>query len=128
MPEPAPARFVPPATDSIEIIFSAGGYSPVPVDSSVADNGAVHFICGQACWIWTIVNGALTNAFDGESNDYVPCGPGNNGPYTPAVQDTTITIVPLSVNSVPPLVGNPRETVRGTIKVGSGSSGKEHTE
>jgi hypothetical protein len=119
MAEPAPARLGAPATVTVEITFSASGYSPVPQNSSVANNGTVSFICTQACWIWTIVGGVLTNAFVGEHGDYLACAPGNNGPYTPEVQNTTITIVPLGVNSNPP-TPSPAANVRGTIMVTSG--------
>jgi hypothetical protein len=126
MAKPAPA-FGAPATNSVQITFTAGSYAPLPVNSEVANNGQVYFICTQACWIWTFVNGALTNAFVGETGDHLACVPGNNGPYTPSVQNTTITIAPLPVNSQPP---SPTPlSVRGTIKVGStGEGGKKESE
>lgn len=125
MAKPAPA-FGAPTTTNIQITFTAGSYAPLPVNSTVADNGEVYFICTQACWIWTLVNGALTNAFNGQNSNHLVCAAGNNGPYTPAVQDTTITIAPLAVNSQPP---SPSPlNVRGTIKVGStGEGGKKES-
>jgi len=125
MAKPAPA-FGAPSTASIQITFSAGSYAPLPVNSEVANNGQVSFICTQACWIWTFVNGALTNAFVGQTSNHLVCAPGNNGPYTPSVQNTTITIAPLAVNSQPP---SPSPlNVRGTIKVGStGEGGKKES-
>ncbi len=125
MPEAAPARFGAPGTITVEITVSQGSYAPVPLSSSVLNDGTVYFACQQACWIWTIAGGALTNAFNGETNDHLACGPGNNGPYTPAVQNTTITIVPLAVNSNPPPPLSPKESVRGTIMVTSGEPEKE---
>lgn len=120
MPQPAPA-FGAPASISIQITFTAGSYAPLPVSSEVANNGQVTFICTQACWIWTIVSGGLTNAFVGETSNHLVCSPGNNGPYTPVVQNSTITIAPLAVNSQPP--PPTAQNVRGTIKVGSTGEG-----
>jgi hypothetical protein len=103
MSQPAKARLgQPPAQDPITISPAGTGYSPDPVNSSVANDGEVSFISSGACWIWTFVNQTLVNVFAGEQNHYVPCIPGNNGPFTLAVQDATITFVPSAVNSNPP--------------------------
>jgi hypothetical protein len=120
MPEPGKAKLGTPEKIDITITSSGSGYSPVPVSSSVANDGEVYFICNQACWIWTIVDNALTNAFEDQTDDYVACAAGNNGGFTPTDEDETITIVPLAVNSNPPDPLNLPDTVRGTIKVGSG--------
>jgi|ERR1700683_307854 hypothetical protein len=104
MSQPAKAKLgQPPAEDPITIVTTGSGYSPNPANSSVANDGEVHFICGSACWIWTFVDEDLVNVFGGEVNHYVPCIAGNNGPFAPAVQDETITFVPSAVNSNPPL-------------------------
>jgi|ERR1700728_378327 len=126
MAEAAPSRLGAPSTIDIQITFSSNSYAPVPQSSSVANDGSVYFVCSKACWVWTIVDDELTDAFDSEQNNYVACAPGNNGPFTPAASDETITIVPLAVNSNPPTPDSPKDNVRGTIKVTSGIAGKEH--
>lgn len=125
MAEAAPAKFGAPQTDTIQITFAANQYGVVPVTSSVANNGQVSFVCTRACWIWTIVSGALANAFVGETNHYLVCAPGNNGPFTPAVSNTTITVVPLPVNSNPPPPQDAKDVLRGTITVSSMGEPKE---
>jgi hypothetical protein len=126
MAEPAPSKVGTPSSISIQITFSSNSYAPVPQSSSVENGGSVYFVCSKACWVWTIVDDELTDAFDSEENNYVACAPGNNGPFTPAISDDTITIVPLAVNSNPPNPDNITESVRGTIKVTTGMTGKEH--
>jgi hypothetical protein len=120
MPEPARAKAA--QNLSIEITYGADGYSPVPDDGSVADNGSVYFICTQACWVWTLIGDELTDAFVGETNNHISCAAGNNGPFTPAVQNETITIAPLAVNSNPPSEKKITDNLTGTIKVGSGTA------
>jgi hypothetical protein len=132
MSQPAKARFgQPPATDPITISPPGSRYSPNPVNSSVANDGEVSFICGGACWIWTFVNQTPTNVFGGESNQYVPCIAGNNGPFAPAIQDTTITFVPLKVNSNPPLlvveIVKTEESISVKATEGTGAIGKTIT-
>ncbi|MGB8540891.1 MAG: hypothetical protein WCD49_04555 [Candidatus Acidiferrales bacterium] len=123
MPEPGKAKLGEAEKINVTITSSGSGYSPSPVNSSVDNDGEVYFICSQACWIWTIVNDTLTDAFEDETNNYIPCAPGSNGGFTPADEDETITIVPLAVNSNPPNPLNPKDSVKGTIKVGSGTPG-----
>jgi Flp pilus assembly protein TadG len=121
MAEPAPAKFGAPATDVVDIVYNASGYGPTPQNSSVANNGTVTFICqSRPSWVWTGVGNALVNAFVGETNNYIPCNVGSNGPYSiaPAYQNSTINIIPLAVNSNPPPPMF-RDNLRGTIKVGS---------
>jgi|ERR1700683_1559826 len=124
MAEPKKALETPPARTVITITFSSGSWAPAPTSSSVQPNGTVQFNCSQACWIWTEVNNVLTNAFVNQQNDYLSCQPGSNS-FTPSVSDgTTITIIPLAVNSNPPSA-QITENVRGTVKVSStGVEGK----
>lgn len=118
MAEPKRALETPPTHDPITITNGASGWGPTPVSSSVQPNGTVQFTCAQSCWIWTMVNNALTNAFNGEQNNHVVCQPGPNNNFTPSVADgTTITIIPLAVNSNPPSLIE--ANVRGTIRISS---------
>ena len=121
MAEPAPKKdeMKPTAeTTTITITYGADGYGPIPVSSTVANNGPVTFICNQACWIWTQVGGVNVDVFTGETGNHLVCAPGGNL-ATLSVQNTTITIVPLAPNSQPP-GPSITENVRGTIVVGSG--------
>jgi hypothetical protein len=120
MAEPAPKRDEAnptAATTQITITYGANGYGPIPVSSTVANNGTVTFICNQACWVWTQVGGVNVDAFTGETGNHLVCPAGSTA-AVPSVQNTTITIVPLAPNSQPP---GPSITasIRGTIAVGS---------
>jgi hypothetical protein len=125
MPEPARAKSDAAQSISIDITYGGSGYSPVPDEATVANDGSVYFICSRACWVWTMVDDVLTNAFKGETKDYLPCAAGNNGPFTPAVLDAAITIIPLAVNSNPPSENRIPDNLTGTIHVGSGAGEKE---
>jgi hypothetical protein len=90
----------------------------------VQPGGTVQFIPNQTSWVWTMVNNTLTNVFQGETNDYVQVVPGQQNQFTVTVANgTTITIIPLGVNSNPP--SNIANNLRGSIKVSStGVEGK----
>jgi hypothetical protein len=127
MAEPAPKKAAAPSTDTISITYSNSQYGINPVDSSVANDGSVYFVCAQACWIYTQVDGEYVNAFEGETNDYIPCNGGSNGPFTPAYEDTVIDIYPVDPNAGPP-VRKPIDIVKGSISVGSMGEHKKHRE
>jgi hypothetical protein len=125
MAEPAPARRETATTDVITVTWSqTSGYGISPQDSDA--DGTVQVLCGRACWIWTWVNGVPVNAFNGETNNNLPCSAGGNNIFTPNEPvGTIITFVPTDPNSNPP----PPPTrpsaegvvagVKGTIKITS---------
>jgi hypothetical protein len=124
MPEPAPAKFGGASSINVSITFANSDYGVTPQASSVENDGQVYFISARACWLWTEINGTLTDAFEGETGNYLPCNAGNNGPYTPAEDDVVITIIPTAPNSNPPS-SNPAGAVKGTITVGSVSEPRQ---
>jgi hypothetical protein len=121
MAEPGKAKNEPETNGTVTILWtSGGGYSPTPPSQTVSAGGTVTFITNYACWVWTMVNNVLVNAFVGETNYYLDCSKVGSHAFTvnePA--NTVITIIPLAVNSNPP-EANPTESLRGTITIGSG--------
>jgi hypothetical protein len=127
MAEPATAKTGTPATDTVEILWTSGsGYSPDPQASNIPAGGTLTIISNYACWVWTIVGDALVNAFENETGHYLDCSKtGSNVFTTIEAAGTVITIVPLAVNSNPPPTSVPIDSLRGTVKVGSGE-GEHH--
>jgi hypothetical protein len=125
MAEPGTAKAGPETANDVTILWTSGsGYSPIPATLTVPVGGTVTFISNYACWVWTMVNNVLVNAFQGQTNDYLNCStPGSNTFTTTEPANTVITIIPLAVNSNPPTPLK-TENLRGTIRVGSG----EHDE
>jgi hypothetical protein len=72
-----------------------------------------------------MVNNAFVNAFNGETNHYEVCIPGNNL-VTIASQysNATITIIPTDTNSAPPDEKAGPLIVKGTIMVSSALAAK----
>jgi hypothetical protein len=125
MAEPAPARRETATTDVITVTWSqTSGYGISPQDSDA--DGTVQVLCGRACWIWTWVNGVLVNAFNGETNYYLPCSVGGNNLFTSSESvGTIITVEATDPNSNPPPPSTKPSAeavvtgVKGTIKITS---------
>ncbi len=126
MAEGATVKVAVTDTDPVTVTYIGGAWGVVPAASSVASSGEVYFVCGIACWIWTMVNNVLVNAFVGETNNYLVCAPGQSPAYSvaPAYANSTITVIPEPPNSNPPTAQLAAAqlhvaSVRGTIKVSS---------
>jgi hypothetical protein len=126
MAEPRKAKEA-AATDPINITWNqTNGYGFNPPNSGVDNIGTVQFIAPKACWVWTYEGTNFVYAFNGQQADYVLCGVGGNNNFNPAAAyyDTTVSIISTNVGAPPPNLGNPRDSVKGTIKIGSALSGK----
>ena len=80
MAEAAPAK-----RDAVAPIhFNISGSAPVPLTGSQALNGTVYFICLDGPYNISTWDPAGTPAkvFVGETNDYLVCKAGSNGPYS----------------------------------------------
>jgi hypothetical protein len=123
MAEPAKAKTEPTTNGSVTILWtSGGGYSPVPPSQTISVGGTLTVLSNYACWVWTMVNDVLVNAFEGETNHYLDCSKvGGNSFTTTEPANTVITIIPLAVNSTPPSAA-PVDSLRGTVSVGSGEA------
>jgi hypothetical protein len=127
MAEPGKAKTGPETGADVTILWTSGsGYSPIPATLTIPVGGTLTVISNYACWVWTMVNNVLVNAFQGETNHYLDCStPGSNAFTTTEPVNTVITIIPLAVNSNPPS-SSPVESLRGTVRVGSGQHEEHH--
>jgi hypothetical protein len=115
MAEPAPAT-----VGKVTIVKAAGSYNVTPPTQTIACAEAVYFTSNPTCWAWTFVGTTAVNAFQNETNYYIPC-PAGTGPAQYAASQycgQTITVVPTDVGAPQP-PPNVIESVRGTIKVSS---------
>ena len=127
MAEPKKALSTPPMVNPVTISNTQGSWAPIPQNSSVQPNGTVQFTSNPTSWVWTMVNNALTPAFQGQTNNYVQCNAGPSTNVTPlaSMNNQTITIIPLPTHSNPPQP-DIKNNVRGTIRVSStGVEGKD---
>jgi hypothetical protein len=127
MAEPAPARRETATAVPITVTWSqSNGYGVNPINSNLPASDPVQFICARACWIWTWVNGVLVNAFNGETNYYLPCSAGGNNLFTSSESvGTIITFEATDPDSTPPPPSTKPSAeavvtgVKGTIKITS---------
>jgi hypothetical protein len=131
MAEPAPAKHEAAGPSSISLGISG---APVPLSTNASLSGGITFVnlppTPVKIWTWD-ANGNLANIFQGESNYYVQCQIGSNGPFNFASTVTLNQTLGFQANSVPP--SEHREAgekdvasgVKGTIKITSMAGAEE---
>jgi hypothetical protein len=108
MAEPAPAKSEAPAP----IRFNITGSAPAPLTQSQAINGTVYFTCLDRPYnisTWDPA-GTPANVFVGETNDYLVCVLGINGPYS---FNTSVVNVGDTVTFEPNPPSSPQRTEAG---------------
>lgn len=124
MAEAAPAKQA-AAASSISVNLTG---APVPLDTNASLSGGIIFInlppTPVKIWTWD-ANGNLANIFVGETNHYVQCQLGSNGPFNFASSVSLNQTLSFQANSNPPSAhGEAAEKAllsggKGTIKIGS---------
>jgi len=124
MAEAAPAKHE-AAASSISVSLTG---APVPLNTNASLSGGIIFInlppSPVKVWTWD-ASGNLANIFVGETNFYVQCQVGSNGPFQFAPSVTLNQTLTIQGNSVPPTAHGEAAAKdalsggKGTIKIGS---------